>query len=121
MATNILKDEGIRKKLAKYIVLNAFRNNTTLEDLHAGIAPSTKNKFADVKVKTPYGEIPWKRLSRFSDKEMKKLMIGCVDNMYTILTALSNENYAKHLIKNLSQIQVQPEWDEPKLMKLYHD
>jgi hypothetical protein len=37
--------------------------NTCIEDLHAGIEPSSQaGDFSDVKVVTPYGEIPWNKL-----------------------------------------------------------
>lgn len=53
------------------------RNNTDLEELHAGITPSPKTgDYSDVKVITPYGEIEWNRLSRISDKEMRSLMLS---------------------------------------------
>jgi hypothetical protein len=60
-----------------------------LEDLHAGIFPSSQSgDYIDVKVVTPYGEIPWTRTSRFSDEEMKLLMIGIVDKTYAFLRYL---------------------------------
>lgn len=50
-----------------------FRN-TMLENLHAGITPSSQTgDYTDVVVRSPYGEIPWPRLSRVSDEEMKAL------------------------------------------------
>ena len=50
----------------------AVRNNTPLEDLHAGTFPSSKTgDYSDVRVVTPYGEIPWNAVSRLSDEEMK--------------------------------------------------
>jgi len=37
--------------------------NTCLEDIHAGITPSSQaGDLLDVKVVTPYGEIPWNQL-----------------------------------------------------------
>ncbi len=71
--------------LAKVLVGTCFRNSV-LEDLHAGISPSSATgDYSDVKVVTPYGEIPWTRLSRISDEEMKALMIDVVDRTYTYL------------------------------------
>ena len=70
--------------LAKVVTNNCVRN-TFLEDLHAGITPSSKTgDYSDVKVVTPYGEIEWNNLSRISDKEMKKLMIEIVNKIYTL-------------------------------------
>lgn len=54
------------------MMVGTIRNG--LEDLHSGPTPSSKNKrYTDVKVVTPYGEIPWKKVSRISDKEMGEL------------------------------------------------
>jgi hypothetical protein len=48
--------------------------NSKLEDLHCGTFPSTKTgDYSDVKVISPFGEIPWDKLSRISDKEMGPL------------------------------------------------
>lgn len=65
------------KKVAKLLAVMGVRNNTDLEELHAGITPSLKTgDYSDVKVITPYGEIEWNRLSRISDKEMRSLMLS---------------------------------------------
>lgn len=61
--------------------------NTFLEELHAGIVPdSAAGDYSDVKVVTPFGEIPWTRLSRISDAEMKTLMIEITNKVFTFLT-----------------------------------
>jgi hypothetical protein len=71
--------------LAKSIAVLCVRN-TFLEDLHSGITPSSvSGDYSDVKVVTPYGEIPWCKLSRLSDDEMKRLMKEIVDKIYTFL------------------------------------
>lgn len=60
---------------------------TGLEDLHSGITPdSATGDYSDVKVVTPYGEIPWDNLSRISDAEMKALMIEVTNKVFTFLT-----------------------------------
>jgi hypothetical protein len=38
-----------------------------------------------VKVVTPYGEIPWNEVSHISDEQMRALMIGAVNMVYTML------------------------------------
>jgi hypothetical protein len=74
-----------RSDLAKSIVLHAFRN-TLLEDIHAGReARSKTGTFDDVKVVTPYGDIPWNEVSHISDEQMRTLMIGAVNTVYTML------------------------------------
>ena len=59
-------DNPIASELAKAIAVLCVRN-TFLEDLHAGTTPSSKaGDYSDVKVVTPYGEIPWQQLSRIN-------------------------------------------------------
>lgn len=61
--------------------------NTGLEDLHAGTFPSSRTgDYSDVKIVSPYGEIPWTNLSRLSDEEMKALMIEVTNKVFTFLT-----------------------------------
>ena len=47
---------------------------------------SATGDYSDVKVVTPFGEIPWTQLSRISDAEMKTLMIEITNNVFTFLT-----------------------------------
>lgn len=58
-----------------------------LEKLHAGKAPVTRTgDYSDVKVIDGEGrEIPWNQVSRIDQDEMKNLMIGVVDRLYTFL------------------------------------
>jgi hypothetical protein len=57
-------NEEMAKRLALGMAILCVRN-TCIEDLHAGIEPSSQaGDFSDVKVVTPYGEIPWNKLSR---------------------------------------------------------
>lgn len=70
------------KLLSRNLVESAVINSK-LEDYHSGITPSSKKgDYSDVKVVSPYGEIPWKDLSRISDKEMRKLMLDIEKKMY---------------------------------------
>jgi len=60
--------------------------NSSLEDLHAGIFPSSKTgDYTDVTVVSPYGEIAWNRVSRISDEEMQRLSADIVNLLYTFL------------------------------------
>ncbi len=105
--------EDFKPDLAKYVAALCVRN-TFLEDLHSGTVPSSKTgDFSDVKVVTPFGEIPWHELSRISDEEMKKLMKEVVDKLYTFLELGGgiefNRNFcdwARHFVR---------EWDEPSI------
>ena len=73
--------------LIRFIADKAIRN--TLEDLHSGIFPSTKTgDYSDVKVITPYGEIPWNDLSRFNDKEIRELMLEIEIKLHNTFSSL---------------------------------
>jgi hypothetical protein len=75
---------GHLEKMALCLVNACVRNS--LEDLHAGIFPSSKSgDYSDVKVVSPYGEIPWNQVGRISDAEMKELMITVVNRVFTFL------------------------------------
>ena len=77
-----------RNRLAKLMAHDCFRN-TKLEDFHSGKYLSSKTgDHCDVKVVSPFGEIPWKELSRLSDEEMKILMIDAVNQYYKFLSEL---------------------------------
>jgi hypothetical protein len=85
----VLPTRADRRDLARFakILVEVCVRNTFLEDLHAGVVPgSTTGDYSDVKVISPYGEIPWTKLSRISDEEMKRLMVEIVDRVYTLLS-----------------------------------
>jgi hypothetical protein len=105
-------DPEIAKQLALGMAVLCVRN-TCIEDIHAGITPhSQAGDFSDAKVVTPDGEIPWNRLSRISDDEMREFMKQVVDQIYTVLLRLDDpeflermEHYARRTTKA---------WDAPK-------
>lgn len=104
MSDDILTDDE-KAHLTLALVEQCVRN-TGLEDLHAGIFPSSATgDFSDVKIVTPYGEIPWTRLSRISDEEMKTLMIEVTNKVFTFLT------HAEDLLVLGSAAQ----WNRPEL------
>jgi hypothetical protein len=87
-----------------------------LEDLHAGITPDSQTgDDIDVEAQSPYGEIPWPRLSRLSDEEMKALMIDVVNKTYRALTVLFDNRLGSELIKVSAQRDPLPRWNEPAL------
>jgi hypothetical protein len=91
-------------KAAAIALVQRCVRNTQLEDLHAGITPASKSgSYDDVKVVSPYGEIPWNELSRISDLEMKALMIEIVNKVFTFLV------HYDHLSDRPSSAK----WDEP--------
>ena len=104
--------KNIAKKLAKIMTLHCCRN-TFIEDLHVGTMPSSKiGDFSDVKVVTPYGEIPWAELSRISNEEMKALNKEIVNKIYTFLDQLiSKGTVSMHPVYFNEPI----DWDEPEL------
>jgi hypothetical protein len=109
----IQNNEVVRKRLAKAMARDCFRN-TKLEDFHAGVFPSSETgDYSDVKVVSPYGEIAWKRLARLSDEEMKPLMIDVVNHCYDFLTVLFGR-FGDTIVGHLKQHDVLPQWNDPK-------
>jgi hypothetical protein len=103
----------IKKRLAKVMALQCFRN-TKLEDLHAGISPSSETgDFSDIKVVSPYGEIPWTEVSRFNDDEMKELMIDVVDHCYNFILLLCNGQSGNAIVELLKTTDVKKDWEDP--------
>ncbi len=95
VAVNALITEPVlQQRLAKYLVRECFRNSE-LENLQAGTVPDSKTgDYSDVVVKTPFGEIPWRDLSRFDDAEMKRLMLDVVNRTTTSFIASSTRTQA---------------------------
>jgi ligand-binding SRPBCC domain-containing protein len=114
-AREISSNPEVTKRLAKYLAQQCFCN-TMLEDLHAGITPNSQTgDYTDVVVRSPYGEIPWPRLSRLSDEEMKALMIDVVNKTYHALRVLFDNRLGDELVKILAQQDFLPRWNEPAL------
>ena len=109
-----ITDPVVQKRLAKYLVQRCFRNSA-LEDLHAGIVPDSKaGDYSDVVVSTPFGEIPWHKLSRFDDAEMKTLMIDVVQRAYDFIRELFDEAKGGELLLQLVMRDPLPRWQDPK-------
>jgi len=110
----LAQNPHVLKRLAKYMAQQFFRN-TVLEDFHAGITPySQAGDYSDVFVKTPAGEIPWSKVSRLSDEEMKTLMIDVVNRTYLLLQTLFDEDVGSYLIHILGQQDLEPRWHDPQ-------
>jgi ligand-binding SRPBCC domain-containing protein len=110
----IQHNEIVRKRLAKLIALRCFRN-TKLEDFHAGTYPDSQaGDYADVKVISPYGEIPWSRLARLSDDDMRTLMVDVVNRSYA-LTELFNSPSGDKIIESLKFRDELPRWNDPEV------
>ncbi len=105
--------ERIAKSLAKALAVMCVRN-TSLEDIHAGICPVTHTgDYSDVVVIDATGRrIPWTRVSRIDDDEMRDLMRQVVNRLYTAHLYIDDPGlngvlgWAEMLAKR---------WDEPKL------
>ena len=90
--------------------------NTSLENLHAGTLPSSNaSDYSDVKVVTPYGEIPWNHLSRISDDEMRLLMKEVVNKVYSVLLRMDDPEFIERL--NRFGKRMASNWDEPKAIE----
>ena len=105
-------DEEAAKRLALGMAVLCVRN-TCIEDIHAGIEPNSQaGDFSDAKVVTPYGEIPWNKLSRIRNDEMCEFMKQVVDRIYTVLLRLDEPEFIERM--NNYALRMTKAWDEPK-------
>jgi len=112
-----ITDPVLQQRLAKYMVLQCFRNSM-LEDLHAGISPSSASgDYSDVTVSSPYGVTPWPKVSRLNDQEMKSLMIDVVDRAYLFIHTLFDENTGGQILSRLAESDPLPLWNKPTLAR----
>jgi hypothetical protein len=110
-----LQNPALQRRLAKYMVLHCFRNSM-LEDLHAGTSPSSASgDCSGVAVSSAYGVIPWPKVSRLNDDEMKRRMIDVVDRTYCFIHTLFDENTGGQLLLRLAERDPLPQWNEPML------
>ena len=110
----LITDPVLQKRLAKYLVHWCFRNSV-LEDLHAGIAPDSKaGDYTDVSVTTPFGEIPWPKLSRFDNEEMKTLMIDVVQKTHEFIQGLFDVENGGEFLLRLAALDPLPRWEDPR-------
>tara|TARA_B100001989_G_scaffold252620_1_gene235361 strand:+ start:465 stop:830 length:366 start_codon:yes stop_codon:yes gene_type:complete len=97
------------------IVLGSVVRNSYLEDLHAGKFPESHcPNYSDVKVVSPYGEVPWSEISRLDDVEMKKLIKQIVNRIYTTLRYMNEPDVLIQLdfLQKLANDFDEPEIDE---------
>ena len=100
-----------RNRHGAYVV-----RNTCIEDLHAGTYPSSKaGDYSDVKIVSPFGEIPWNKASRISDDEMRELMKEVVDKTYTVLRRLHDPAFVERWSRYSSNMT--KKWDTPQLFE----
>jgi hypothetical protein len=87
-----LKDNAtLRKRLAKTVVHDCFRNTKTLENVHAA--------------------------DKISDDEMREIMKEAADKCYDLLLDLCSPHGAD-IIDDFKQREQVPEWDDP-LVRIY--
>src|SRR5208283_3737240 len=92
-----------------------------LEKLHAGVIPVTRTgDYSDGKVIDAEGrEIPWNQVSRINQDEMKTLLTGVVNRIYTFLarTLLSagNDRAFEQAVDRTAALWTK-HWDEPKYL-----
>jgi hypothetical protein len=92
-----------------------------LEELHAGFTPVTRTgDYSDVKVIDAEGrEIPWNQVSRINQDEMKTLMTGVVNRIYTFLVRTlfsKTEDKAFHQALDRAALPWTKAWDEPEYL-----
>jgi hypothetical protein len=109
----LIADPVLQQRLAKYLVLQCFRNSV-LEDFHSGVAPSSAcGDYSDVTVSSPYGTIPWPRVSRLNDEEMKRLMIDVVDRAFSFIHTFLDDTARSQLLLFLAERDPLPQWNQP--------
>jgi hypothetical protein len=81
-----------------------------------GISPSSASgDYSDVNVSTPYGVIPWPKVSRLNDDEMKRLMIDVANRAYRFIHTLFDEKAGGDILLRLAERDPLPQWNEPML------
>lgn len=112
--------EHQQKEFAKLIAAACVRRGY-LEKLHAGTTPiSLTGDYSDVKVIDATGkEIPWDQVSGISQDEMKTLMVGVVDRLYTFLrrtlfAAGDDKEFARAIEKTAAPWT--KHWNEPQYL-----
>ena len=110
-------NEGLQD-LALLMSVNCVRN-TIIEDYHSGTFPSSKTgDYSDVKVVTPFGDIPWIDVARIDDKEMKEFNIEVVNKIYTFLQFILNSYYSeedRQKFIRLMSFFYPNDWNDPQI------
>ncbi len=114
-------DEGKSQREFAKIMTAACVRRGYLEKLHKGIPPVTHTgDYSDVKVIDADGrEIPWNQVSRISQDEMKTLMIGVVNRVYTFLARTlfsQKEDNEFQRALNRAAVPWTRGWDQPRYL-----
>ena len=115
-----LTSDKIQSEFAKIMAAACVRRGY-LEILHMGTPVVTHTgDYSDVKVIDADGrEIPWNDISRISQAEMKTLMTGVVNRIYTfLLRTVFTEGRDEAFEKALGRAAFPwtREWDEPEYL-----
>ena len=109
--------QSLKKEALKMTV--ACVRNTVIENYHAGEFPQSKTgDYSDVKVVTPFGEIPWNELSRISDTEMMAFNKEVSNLLYTYLQCLLNPHFDTKLNEEFmkyANLYFPDNWDKPQI------
>lgn len=88
---------------------------TNIEQVHAGVTPQSRTgDYSDIRVVTPFGEIPWTEVSRISDDEMRDFMQQVTNRLYTVLSKIDDVKFMQHMHTQGQRLTAQ--WDDPKLL-----
>lgn len=108
-----LFSQKVSADIAKALTIMCFRN-TEIEDIHAGIWPSSKTgDYKDVRVIDGFGnEFTWAEMSRISDEEMEVLNRNFVNRIYTFLMQAGDRRFGLLLEEHLAHASL---WDDPEI------
>ena len=117
MAMSQESEKRMAADMAKIMTMICVRN-TRLENLHAGIVPtSNTGDFSDVMVVDADGnKIPWNDVSHFDDNEMRELIREIVNRLYTFHLKGNDPDF-RNVINKWAPIA--QKWDEPELDDFY--
>ena len=106
-------DEKTCAELAKTLTAMCVRN-AEIENIHAGKPIATKTgDYSDVKVIDADGnEFAWPDVSHISDDEMKVLMKGIVNRLYTFMMQGDDPRFDKNMDYHKRFTRT---WDEPEI------
>ena len=106
-------DEKTCVELAKTLTAMCVRN-AEIENIHYGKPPVTKTgDYSDVKVIDAEGNaFAWSEASRISDDEMKVLMKGIVNRLYTFMMQGDDPRFDQNMEYHKRFVRT---WDEPEI------
>jgi hypothetical protein len=116
----VVETKKSQKEFSKLMAAACVRRGY-LEELHSGISPVTRTgDYSDVKVIDGEGrEIPWNQVSRINQDELKQLMVGIVNRIYTFLTRTTFSGHEDKVFDQAIGRAVVPwitDWEEPRFL-----